>query len=354
LITGTNFSAFAAGRRPASVAGVAPRVEVRGLTKHFGSVVAVDDLTFSVEPGMVTGFLGPNGAGKTTTFRMLLGLVSPTSGRALVNRVAYRDLPDPTRAVGAVLEASGFHPARTARNHLRSVAAVAGIDFARVDEVLELVGLGADAKRTVGGYSLGMRQRLELARALLGDPEVLILDEPANGLDPQGIAWIRGFLRWFASSGKVVFVSSHLLAEAAQTVDDVVILASGRLVGHGPLQQLLQGVTTTVRVRTPDAARLMSVLQARGPEAGRVRLEGRDTVVADGTKPEVVGPVIAENRIVVHEMTSTGESLEQLFFQMTEGGQMGGHPIGQPFGSVGADGYTPLPSQEGSQEGESS
>jgi ABC-2 type transport system ATP-binding protein len=349
LTAGTNLSAPAAQRRGSSPAGTAPSVEVRGLTKHFGSVVAVDDLTFSVEPGIVTGFLGPNGAGKTTTLRMLLGLVSPTSGRALVNGVVYRDLPDPTRTVGAVLEASGFHPARTARNHLRTIAAVAGIDFARVDEVLELVGLGADARRTVGKFSLGMRQRLELARALLGDPEVLVLDEPANGLDPQGIAWIRGFLRWFASSGKVVLVSSHLLAEAAQTVDDVVILANGRLVGHGPLQQLLQGATAslTVRVRTPDARRLVSVLQAAQPGSGTVRLEGPDTVVVEGTTPEQVGPVMAENRIVVHEMTSTrGESLEQLFFQMTEGGQMGGHPIGEPWRSVGAEGYAPLPSRE--------
>ncbi|MGH9029306.1 MAG: ABC transporter ATP-binding protein, partial [Acidimicrobiales bacterium] len=210
-------------------------IELRSLTKHFGPVVAVDDLSVSVEPGTVTGFLGPNGAGKTTTLRMLLGLVSPSSGTALVNGASYRDLPDPTRTVGAVLEASGFHPARTARNHLRTIAAVDGIDDARVDEVLELVGLAADARRKVGGYSLGMRQRLELARAMLGDPEVLVLDEPANGLDPQGIAWIRGFLRWFASSGKMVLVSSHLLAEASQTVDDVIILAHGRLVAHGPL-----------------------------------------------------------------------------------------------------------------------
>ena len=348
MITGTNFSDFAGERRRTSAVGTAPSVEVRGLTKHFGSVVAVDDLTFSVEPGMVTGFLGPNGAGKTTTLRMLLGLVSPTSGRALVNGVAYRDLPDPTRTVGAVLEASGFHPARTARNHLRTIAAVAGIDFARVDEVLELVGLGADAGRTVGKFSLGMRQRLELARALLGDPEVLVLDEPANGLDPQGIAWIRGFLRWFASSGRVVLVSSQQLAEEAKTVADVVILANGHLMGHGPLQQLLQGTAATVavRVRTPDAQRLISVLQATRPEAGRARLEGPDTVVAEGTTPEEIGPIMAESRIVVYEMTSTGESLEQLFFQMTEGGQMGGHPIGQPWGSVGAQGYASAPPPE--------
>jgi ABC-2 type transport system ATP-binding protein len=305
-----------------------PSVELKGLTKHFGPVVAVDNVTVEVEPGVVTGFLGPNGAGKTTTLRMLLGLVSPTSGSALINGVPYPDLPDPARTVGAVLEASGFHPARTARNHLRAVALAAGIDFGRVDEVLELVGLASDARRAVGGFSLGMRQRLELARALLGDPEVLVLDEPANGLDPQGIAWIRGFLRWYAASGRVVLISSHLLAEASQTVDYVIILANGRLVSHGPLQELLQGASTSVRIRTPDAARLVEVLNEAGPEVGKVRLEGPDTVVAEGTTPEVVGPIMAANGIVVLEVTSSGESLEQLFFQMTEGAHLGGRPLG--------------------------
>jgi ABC-2 type transport system ATP-binding protein len=286
---------------------------------------------------MVTGFLGPNGAGKTTTLRMLLGLVAPTSGRALVNGVAYHDLPDPTRAVGGVLEASGFHPARTARNHLRVVATVSGIDYRRVDEVLELVGLGSDGNRKVGGFSLGMRQRLELARALLGDPQVLILDEPANGLDPQGIAWMRGFLRWYAAQGRVVLVSSHLLAEAAQTVDRVIILAGGRLVADGPLHELLRGATTSVRVRTPDAARLVRVLEeatssASAPEHAptSVRLEAPDVVVAEGTTPEVVGPIIAREAVVVYEMTSSGESLEQLFFELTEGADRGGRPMGGP------------------------
>ncbi len=283
---------------------------------------------------MVTGFLGPNGAGKTTTLRMLLGLVAPTSGRALVHGVAYRDLPDPTRTVGGVLEASGFHPARTARNHLRVIATVSGIGNRRVDEVLELVGLSGDGDRKVGGFSLGMRQRLELARALLGDPPVLILDEPANGLDPQGIAWMRGFLRWYAGRGRVVLVSSHLLAEAAQTVDRVIILASGRLVADGRLDELLRGARTSVRVRTPDAARLARVLEeAAASAAGEhaptsVRLEGPDVVVAEGTTPEVVGPLMARDGIVVYEMTSSGESLEQLFFALTEGVGSGGHPMG--------------------------
>ncbi len=243
--------------------------------------------------------------------------------------MAYRDLPDPTRTVGAVLEASGFHPARTARNHLRAIATAAGIDTRRADEVLEMVGISQDAGRKVGGFSMGMRQRLELARALLGEPEVLILDEPANGLDPQGIAWIRGFLRWFASEDRIVLVSSHLLAEASQTVDEVVVLAGGRLVGHGQLQELLRSATTTVRVRTPDAPRLVPLLQGAGPEVGTVRLEGADTVVAEGTSPEVVGPIMADNHIVVYEMVSSGESLEQLFFEMTEGAHMPLQPVGR-------------------------
>ncbi|MHB8329070.1 MAG: ABC transporter ATP-binding protein [Acidimicrobiales bacterium] len=295
-------------------------IEVQGLTKRFGAVIAVDDLSFVAERGVVTGFLGPNGAGKTTTLRMLLGLVTPTSGHALVNGVPYRDLHEPSRVVGAVLESSGFHPARSARNHLRVIAAAAGVPRARVDEVLELVGLADAADRRVGGFSMGMRQRLELARALLGDPQVLVLDEPANGLDPQGIAWLRGFLRWFASLDRVVLISSHLLAEAAQTVDDVIILAGGRLARQGPLQDLLEGAATSVRVRTPDAERLAGLLSAAGM---RARRQGADTVEADGTTAQAVGAVMAEHGVVVLEMTSTGESLEDIFFEMTAGSALG-------------------------------
>ncbi|HXX90085.1 MAG TPA: ATP-binding cassette domain-containing protein [Acidimicrobiales bacterium] len=296
-------------------------IEVRGLTKRFGSVLAVDGVDFAVHPGTVTGFLGPNGAGKTTTLRMLVGLVRPTAGQALVRGVPYRELADPLRTVGAVLEASGFHPARTARQHLRSVARVAGISDARAEEVLGIVGLADSATRRVGGYSLGMRQRLQLAQALLGDPEILILDEPANGLDPQGIAWIRGFLRWYASLGRVVLVSSHLLAEASQTVDDLIVLAAGRVVGRGPLQELLAGARGSVRVRTPDAERLLAVLAAGGIAAHQA---AAGVVVADATSPEKVGPLMAEHRIVVYEMSSSGDSLEELFFSLTEGAGMGG------------------------------
>jgi len=296
-------------------------IEAQHLTKHFGHVVAVDDLSFSVQSGTVTGFLGPNGAGKTTTLRMLLGLVRPSSGKALVNGTRYEDLADPERTVGAVLESSGFHPARTARNHLRAIAMVAGIGSARVDEVLELVGLTADARRPVGDYSMGMRQRLELARALLGDPQVLILDEPANGLDPQGIAWLRNFLRWFAAQGRLVLISSHLLAEASQTVDDVIVLNHGRMAGQGNLAELRERATTTVRVRTPDAERLVQALSQAGIQA---RQQAGDMVEASGTTVEAVGRLMADKGLVVLEMTASGESLEELFFQMTSGGPSGG------------------------------
>jgi ABC-2 type transport system ATP-binding protein len=216
-------------------------IEVRRLAKRFGSVAAVSDLSFEVKAGTVTGFLGPNGAGKTTTLRMLLGLVTPDAGTATINGHAYRELPDPLHEVGAVLEASSFHPGRTARAHLRIQAAAANVDPSRVDDVLDVVQLADAAGRRVGGFSLGMRQRLGLATALLADPEVLILDEPANGLDPEGVRWLRDLLRGFAAEGGTVVVSSHLLAEVAQTVGSVVILDHGRLVAQGPVAELTAG-----------------------------------------------------------------------------------------------------------------
>ncbi|MGH9018433.1 MAG: ABC transporter ATP-binding protein, partial [Acidimicrobiales bacterium] len=309
-------------------------IKARGLTKRFGGgVVAVDHLDFDAAPGGVTGFLGPNGAGKTTTLRMLLGLVTPTSGSVLIDGVDYRHLADPTLRVGAVLEASGFHPARTARNHLRLVATVAGIGFDRVDECLALVGLADAAGRRVSGFSMGMRQRLDLARALLGRPDILVLDEPANGLDPQGIAWLRDFLKWYATDdptaaagGRIVIVSSHLLSEAQLTVDDVVVLAGGRLAAQGKLADLLAaGTKSAVRVRTPDAPKLVAALQAAGLAA---TLDG-GVVVSPGTAPGIIGPLMVENRIEVHEMVSSTESLESLFFELTGGeGMHPGHAAG--------------------------
>jgi len=218
-------------------------IQIRGLVKRFGPVTAVDGLSFEVRPGTVTGFLGPNGAGKTTTLRMLLGLVTPDAGIATIDGMAYRRLPEPLHQVGAVLEASSFHPGRTARAHLRIHALAADVDPSRVEDVLHLVGLTDAAGRRAGGFSLGMRQRLGLATALLADPEVLILDEPANGLDPEGVRWLRELLRGFAAEGGTVLVSSHLLAEVAQTVDEVVIVDHGRLVAHGPVAALTAGGT---------------------------------------------------------------------------------------------------------------
>jgi ABC-2 type transport system ATP-binding protein len=219
-------------------------IAVRGLTKRYGPVTAVDALTFDVAPGKVTAFLGPNGAGKTTTLRMLLGLVAPTEGEALINGVRYAELDDPRRTVGAVLEATGFHPGRTGRDHLRVIAEAAGLDTRQVDDVLDWLGLADAADRRVRGYSLGMRQRLGLAAALLGDPQVLILDEPANGLDPAGMAELRDLLRDLAVEGRTILMSSHVLSEVAQTVDRVIIIAGGTLRHDGPLDGLTaQGET---------------------------------------------------------------------------------------------------------------
>jgi ABC-2 type transport system ATP-binding protein len=242
-------------------------IRVRGLTKRYGTVTAVDELTFDVAPGLVTAFLGPNGAGKTTTLRMLLGLVTPSEGEALIGGRRYGDLADPRRTVGAVLETTGFHPGRTGRDHLRVIATGAGISGSRVPEVLDQVGLSGAADRRVRGYSLGMRQRLGLAAALLGDPEVLILDEPANGLDPAGIAELRDLLRDLAAEGRTILMSSHVLSEVAQTVDRVIIIAAGKLRHTGPLTEL------TAQGETLEAAflRLTGTSQVPGGAAASAR-----------------------------------------------------------------------------------
>jgi ABC-2 type transport system ATP-binding protein len=284
-----------------------------GLTKRFGNVVAVDDLTVELGRGRVIGLLGPNGAGKTTTLRLLLGLVAPTSGSATIDGRPYRALDEPIRHIGAVLEATSFHPGRRARDHLRVLAATAGLADHRVDDVLAEVGLAGAAHRRVGGFSLGMRQRLGLAAALLGDPDVLVLDEPTNGLDPEGIRWLRDFLRAYAASGRTVLVSSHLLAEVAQTVDDVVVLAGGRLVAHAPLPELLSG-RTVVRVRTPDAAALRAALDARGIQA---ELATAELVLAHGATCEAVGRAIAATGLVAYEIAQEHSDLEQAFLHLT-------------------------------------
>jgi ABC-2 type transport system ATP-binding protein len=289
-------------------------ITIQGLTKRFGQVTAVDDLSFEVDHGTVVGFLGPNGAGKTTTLRMLLGLVAPTAGSTRIDGKPYRQLTDPVRHVGAVLEASSFHPGRSARNHLRVVATAAGLPLARADTVLDQVGLTQAARRRVGGFSLGMRQRLSLATALLGDPAVLILDEPANGLDPEGVHWLRGFLRQLADQGRTVLVSSHVLAEVAQTVDQVVIIASGRLVTQSTLAALTVRTDQLVRVRTPQAETLRSLLAAQGIQADP---DGADQLLAAGTTTETVGKAAAAAGIVIYEMGAERSNLEDVFLQLT-------------------------------------
>jgi ABC-2 type transport system ATP-binding protein len=301
---------MSAASRPVRAASI----EVRALTKRFGSVSAVDDLSFTVEPGRITGFLGPNGAGKTTTLRILLNLAAPTSGSCTIDGRPYRDIPDPCRLVGAVLEATNFHPSRRARAHLQMMAIEGGIDAKRIDAVLALVGLTADAKRKVGGYSLGMRQRLQLAGALLGDPSVLILDEPSNGLDPQGIAWLRDLLRHLAAEGRTVLVSSHVLAEMAQTVDDVVIVSKGKLRAQGPLSILTAQAHSSMRVRTPEAQRLSAIARAAGFAP---RPLGGDLLAVDGATPEALGPLIASNGVVVYELVQASQDLESLFLELT-------------------------------------
>lgn len=283
------------------------------LTKRFGSIVAVDDLSFTLTPGTITGFLGPNGAGKTTTLRMLLGLAAPTSGRSLVLGRPYAELDHPALSVGAVLEATDFHPGRSGRDHLRTLGRAAGLPDSRADEVLGTVELQEAGRRRVKGYSLGMRQRLGVAGALLGDPELLILDEPANGLDPEGVRWLRDFLRAFASGGRTVLVSSHVLAEVAQTVDQVLIINRGRLVVESSLQALTARVGGAVRVRTPRPDLLLEALRREHLEATR-----EDQIVhVHGVDSERVGDIAFAAGIPLHELVAEGSSLEEIFLELT-------------------------------------
>jgi ABC-2 type transport system ATP-binding protein len=299
-------------------------LQVEHLSKRFGRVDAVQDLSFTVSPGRVTGFLGPNGSGKTTSLRCLLGLVRPTSGSAHISGRAYSDLENPGRVVGAALEASGFHPGRTARNHLRIVADAIGLPPKRADEVLDLVGLTEAGGRKAGGFSLGMRQRLSLAAALVGDPGVLVLDEPANGLDPEGIAWLRGFLRSLALEGRTVLVSSHVLSEVQQTVDDVVIISRGRLVESGPLANLGGAGLTRVRVRTPNPDALSNALGTlAAPPAGIQRVES-NLLIVTGVTAEDIGRVAFGAQVEIHELSPEANDLEALFLELTASGNPGG------------------------------
>jgi ABC-2 type transport system ATP-binding protein len=290
-------------------------IEVRGLTKTYGGQRAVDELSFTAPAGKVTGFLGPNGAGKTTTFRCLLGLAEPTSGAALIDGHPYRELPCPRRLVGAILESTGFHPARTGRNHLRVIARAAGLDATRIDPLLEVVGLSAAADRRVGGYSLGMRQRLSLATAMLGDPEVVVLDEPANGLDPEGVSWIRRILRLWADEGRTMLVASHVLAEIGQVVDRVVIIRAGKLVAETDIDHPR---TSRVTVRVDRVDCMLSALRAQGADHelladGAIAITGRDTTE--------IGGIAARAGVTVTELSkrSAGDNLEAMFLEVIGG-----------------------------------
>ncbi|WP_138731498.1 ABC transporter ATP-binding protein [Modestobacter excelsi] len=287
-------------------------ITVSGLTKEYGERTVVDDVSFTLEPGTVTGFLGQNGAGKTTTMRMMTGLVPATAGTALVDGRRYTDLPNPGAVVGALLDASAVHPGRTGRTHLRLLASAVGVGASRVDEVLDLVGLADAGRRRVGGYSLGMRQRLGIAGALLADPPVLVFDEPANGLDPEGIRWMRDLLRSHAARGGTVLLSSHLLGEVEHTVDRLLVIGAGRIVADGPVASLLGRDGTTVRALDP--APLARDLSAAGLP---VELGSEGALVVPGAEPSRVFAVAAAGGHVLTELRADERGLEDLFFQLT-------------------------------------
>jgi ABC-2 type transport system ATP-binding protein len=289
-------------------------IEARGLTKRYPNALAVDDLSFTVQPGRVTGFLGPNGAGKSTTMRLILGLDRPTGGTVTVGGTPYVDHRFPLHEVGALLDAAAVHPGRGARDHLRCLAQSNRIGRARVDEVLDVVGLTAVAGQRIGTFSLGMRQRLGIAAALLGDPEILMFDEPVNGLDPEGIVWIRTLFRSLADEGRTVFVSSHLMSEMSLTADHVIVIGRGRLIADSPMRDLLVRGASHVTVRSPDAARLAVLVVDAGGRAD----EQRDHVlIVSDLTAESVGELAARNAIVLHELTTEKASLEETFFELT-------------------------------------
>lgn len=296
-------------------------IEVRGLTKHYGQTVAVQDLTFTVQPGQVTGFLGPNGAGKSTTMRMILGLDRPTSGTALIEGRPYAELKHPLREVGALLDAKWVHPNRSARAHLEWMAASNALPKSRVEEVLRLVGLSEVAGKSAGGFSLGMSQRLGLAGALLGDPKVLLFDEPVNGLDPEGILWIRRFMQRLAAEGRTVLVSSHLLSEMSQTADHLVVIGRGRLISDSTTSEFIERASeASVRVRSPQLDELRSLLTSHGMT---VKENDRDTagaaLIVNGVTSDAVGTLAAEHRITLFELAPQRGSLEEAFMRMTGG-----------------------------------
>lgn len=288
-------------------------VSVQGLTKRFGDQVAVDDVSFEVPQGRIVGFLGPNGAGKSTTLRSIVGLAAPDAGRSLIYGVPFERLQAPARTVGSIVDGVGFHPGRRAIEELRIAAAAAGLPRERCDEVLELVGLSQAGRKRVGKYSLGMKQRLGLAAAMLGDPKVLLLDEPANGLDPEGIQWVRVFLRYLADEGRSILVSSHLLGEVTRLVDDVLVINQGRIVTSGSVEELTAAAGAAVTVASRDDATLRAALEARGgvvtPMSGALRVEGLE--------PGVVGDIALEAGVALTELRSSVAELEDVFLELT-------------------------------------
>ncbi|MFD4354038.1 ABC transporter ATP-binding protein [Nocardia sp. NPDC058518] len=292
-------------------------IELKGLTKQFGQTVAVQDLTFTVQPGLVTGFLGPNGAGKSTTMRMILGLDKPTAGSALIDGKHYQELERPLTQVGALLDAKWVHPNRSARAHLEWLAAANDIPKSRVEEVLRLVGLSEVAGKNAGGFSLGMSQRLGLAGALLGDPKVLLFDEPVNGLDPEGILWIRRFMQRLAAEGRTVLVSSHLLSEMAQTAEQLIVIGRGQLMFDGSTQEFIDRASEqSVRVRSPQLDQLRSLLTSHGMT---VKEDGDAALIIAGVTSDEVGKVAGTNNVTLYELAPQSASLEEAFMRMTGG-----------------------------------
>ena len=290
-------------------------IEAHDLTKRYGAKTAVDGISFTIEPGTVTGFLGPNGAGKSTTMRMIVGLDRPTTGTVTVNGKPYAEHRSPLREVGVLLDAKAVHPGRSARAHLRTMAATHGIPASRVDEVIELTGLGAVARKRVGGFSLGMGQRLGIAAALLGDPRTLILDEPITGLDPEGVKWVRTLARHLAGQGRTVFLSSHLMSEMAQTADQLLVIGKGRIITTGPVQDVIDSATAaTVRVLSPQASALAELVQGAGATVTSIDLGALEI---RGLTAKQVGETAAAHGIVLHELTPQRASLEEAFMSLT-------------------------------------
>ena len=309
-------------------------IEAHDLTKRYGDKTAVDHLSFTVESGKVTGFLGPNGAGKSTTMLLIVGLDRPDSGAATIGGLAYRQLARPLRTVGALLEARAVHPGRSARNHLLLLAETQGFPARRADEVLDLVGLAAVANKRAGGFSLGMTQRLGIAAAMLGDPRVLLLDEPVNGLDPEGIRWVRNFVRHLASEGRTIFVSSHLMSEMSQTADRLIVIGRGRLIADSTMQEFIQRSSErSVLVRTPDPAKLAELITAaggviqpeaagdgtagEGPASGGPASDGAASMIVTGIPAPRIGELAASASVVLHELTPRLASLEEAFMELT-------------------------------------